>query len=145
MTNKTIMAKTKIILISIFFLLAVFLDAEKAGADWSLGLCIGDGCGSGSGGGGWNPGALSMYGLPEGSIINIIENILYWLLAVLGIAGVIGFVISGILYLISTGDETMIDRAKEAMKWSIVGVVVGLAGVVVIQAVNLMLNAVSGF
>lgn len=138
------MAKT--IFILIFLLLAVFLSVEKVSAATSVNVCTGDACGRGGwGSGGWNPGALSVYNLPEGSVIDIIENILYWLLAVLGIAGVIGFVISGILYLISTGEEAMIERAKNAMKWSIVGVVVGLIGVVVIQAVNLMLGAVSDF
>lgn len=134
--------KTKIASIIIIISILLF-PAITVASDWTLDLCLGDGCDRV--GGGWNPGALSAYGLPEGSVFSIIENILYWLLAVLGIAGVIGFVISGILYLISAGDETMIDRAKDAMKWSIVGVVVGLAGLVVIQAVNLMLGAVSGF
>lgn len=66
-------------------------------------------------------------------------------MAILGIIGVIGFIISGILYLISTGDETIIERAKAAMKWSIVGVIVGLMGVVIIQAIDLALRGYSGF
>lgn len=95
--------------------------------------------------GGWSVMNVYGYGLPSGSIFGIIRNILYWLLGALGIFGVIGFVISGIMYLVSTGDESMIERAKEAMKWSFVGIVVGLIGVVIIRAVNLMLNAQSGF
>ncbi|MFA6973659.1 MAG: hypothetical protein WC238_02905 [Parcubacteria group bacterium] len=94
----------------------------------------------------WNPNGLGYAtGLPQGSISGIIMNIMFWLLAMLGIFGVIGFTIAGIMYLVSTGDEGMIDKAKEAMKWSIVGILVGLLGVVVIQAIDLMLNQFSNF
>lgn len=91
----------------------------------------------------WNVSSLTSYGLPSGTLTNIITNILLWLLFMLGIVGVIGFVVSGIMYLISTGDQTMIDRAKKGMTYSIVGVIVGLAGVVIIQAVNSILGGSS--
>jgi hypothetical protein len=44
------------------------------------------------------------------------------------------------MYLIAAGDDTMITRAKKAMTYSIVGVVVGLAGLVIISAVNAILS-----
>jgi len=140
----------KKIFIASVFLMALFSFAIPAMAlDWGFSVSVGSGgsTGTGYGGGGapWNPWVLSATGLPSGSIIGIISNILYWLLALLGILGVIGFVISGILYLVSTGDEGMIDRAKRAMTWSIVGILVGLLGVVAIQAIHLMLNAYSNF
>ncbi|MFC1644417.1 hypothetical protein ACFL08_00145 [Patescibacteria group bacterium] len=78
--------------------------------------------------------------LPKGSIFGIIEQIMQWLLGLVGLFGVIGFAIAGILYLTAAGDETRIDTAKRAMVWSIVGVVVALLGVVIIQAVNSMLG-----
>ena len=134
-------------------ILAVFLLASPLMAAAGFGFSFGSsgsgtsfslGFGSGSGGG-WNSGILSSTGLPSGSIMGIIENIMFWLLGLLGIIGVIGFVISGILYLVSTGDDDMMGRAKKAMQYSIIGVIVGLIGVVIIQAINLMLNAVSNF
>lgn len=91
--------------------------------------------GTSSNSGGWSLSSIQQYGLPEGSILDIIKNILLWLLAALGIIGVIGFVIAGIMYLISAGDEDMAGKAKNAMKWSIYGVVVALAGLVIIQAI----------
>jgi hypothetical protein len=81
--------------------------------------------------------------LPSGTIFNIVESVLNWLLALLGIFGIIGFVISGIIYLVSAGDEDTIERAKRAMTWSIIGVIVGLMGFVIIQAVNSMLGGSS--
>lgn len=88
----------------------------------------------------WNIEDLDTFNLPGAPVIDIIANILFWLLAVLGIIGVIGFVISGLLYLTSAGNEGQIETAKRAMKYSIIGVIVGLAGLVVIQAVYFMLN-----
>ncbi len=83
--------------------------------------------------------------LPVSSIYEIINNTLSWLLAVLGFIAVMGFVISGIQYLLAAGDEGMIDRAKNAMKYSIIGVIVALGGYVVIFAVNNWLNAGTRF
>lgn len=75
-------------------------------------------------------------GLPDGTIYNIIGSTLQWLLAILGFIAVIGFVISGILYLTAAGNETQIEKAKNAMTYSIVGVIVALMGYVIIQAVE---------
>jgi hypothetical protein len=91
----------------------------------------------------WNVGNVSGFSLPSGSIYKIIENLLYWFLSILGFVGIIGFVVSGIMYLISTGDDDMIKRAKKGMTASIVGVIVGLAGVVVIQAISVALSGTS--
>jgi hypothetical protein len=63
-----------------------------------------------------------------------------WLLAILGIFGIIGFVISGILYLTAAGTDDQISTAKNAMKYSIIGVIVALLGFVIIQAVNTLLS-----
>jgi len=74
--------------------------------------------------------------LPKTQLSTIIMNIAFWLLAIFGFVAVIGFVISGIIYLVSSGDEDTQERAKRAMIYSITGVLVGLAGLIVIYAVN---------
>lgn len=74
--------------------------------------------------------------LPTGSIYNIIKNFMLWILALVGIFGIIGFAIAGILYLTAAGNEEQIERAKRAMLMSIVGVIVALVGWVIIQAVQ---------
>lgn len=80
-------------------------------------------------------------GLPDGSIYNIISATLSWLLAILGFIAIIAFVISGILYLTSAGNEGQAEQAKNAMKYAIIGVVVALIGYVVVQAVDTFLMA----
>jgi len=93
------------------------------------------------GGGGWDPDTLSnTVGLPEGSIYNIIYYLMLWILGIFGFIGIIGFVISGIMYLTAAGNEEQIKKAKRAMMFSIIGVLVGLVGLVVIFAVDTMLG-----
>lgn len=96
---------------------------------------------------GWTTGLLNAQNseLPGGSIFNIITNILDWLLALIGVIGVIGFAIAGILYLTSAGDEGRIETAKKAMTYSIIGVIVAISGLVIIYAASNMLSGFSGF
>jgi hypothetical protein len=82
-------------------------------------------------------------GLPSGSLIGIITNFMNWLLIVVGILGVIGFVIAGIIYLTAAGDDSQIERGKQTMVYSIIGVIVALVGVIVIKAVQGMLGGTS--
>ncbi len=79
-------------------------------------------------------------GLPAGSIMSIVTSSMNWLLVMVGILGVIGFVISGIIYLTAAGNEDQISTGKRAMIASITGVIVALVGVVFIQAVRSMLS-----
>ena len=90
---------------------------------------------------GWNKSNYDMTGLPHPTLLQIITNIASWLLMIFGFIAIIGFVISGIIYLISAGDEDAQERAKRAMIYSITGVIVGLAGLVVIYAVGNLLSA----
>ncbi|MFZ1655078.1 MAG: hypothetical protein WAT84_04595 [Candidatus Moraniibacteriota bacterium] len=88
---------------------------------------------------------VSNSGLPVSSVYGIISNTLSWLLAVLGFIAVMGFVISGIQYLLAAGDEGMAERAKNAMKYSIIGVIVALMGYVVIRAIHIWLAGGTNF
>ncbi|OGI31086.1 MAG: hypothetical protein A3G09_00055 [Candidatus Moranbacteria bacterium RIFCSPLOWO2_12_FULL_48_12] len=65
---------------------------------------------------------------------------MWWLLAVFGMIAIIAFVISGIQYLISAGNEAMIETAKRNMMYSMLGVLVGLSGWVIIRAIDAALN-----
>ena len=75
--------------------------------------------------------------------MGIVSNLLFWLLSMFAVLGIIGFVLSGIFYLVSAGNEDMVDKGKDGIKWSIVGILVGLSGFVIMQAINLMLGGMS--
>ncbi len=83
--------------------------------------------------------------LPSSSIYEIVSAVMRWILAIVGIIGVIGFAIAGILYLTAAGDETQIDKAKKAMTYSIIGVIVALFGLVALTAVENLLGAQDRF
>lgn len=85
---------------------------------------------------GWNIGNISGFGLPDQPIWNIVRNLVLWTLYIFGFLGILGFVISGIMYLISFGDDDMIKKAKKAMYYSIIGVIVGLVGFILIQSIQ---------
>ncbi len=85
-------------------------------------------------------GNAGMSGLPSGTVSNIVMNLMYWLLGLVGVIGIIGFVIAGILYIIAAGDEGKMEMGKNAMTWSIIGMIVALMGYVIIQAVDSMLG-----
>lgn len=78
--------------------------------------------------------------LPEGSIYGIINNVMNWILGIVGILGVIGFAIAGILYLTAAGDDGRIQTAKNAMMYSIIGVVVALVGLIALKAAEGLLG-----
>lgn len=119
------MKKIKQVLYAVFAV-ALATAPTMAGAQWSVGQRN-----------------AAAGGTPRGTIIGIVEQTMYWLLAVIGFIGIIGFVISGILYLTAAGDEAQIEKAKGAMMYSIIGIIVALLGFVVIQAVTAWLSGAS--
>jgi preprotein translocase subunit Sss1 len=136
--------KQKIQYAFLFVLVTIASTLPKAASAFSLnlGFSTGDSSSVSTGapaGGGFSLG--SSYGLPSGSIFGILSNLLDWLLAIFAILGIVGFIISGILYLTSAGDDTQIEKAKTAMMYSIMGILVGLIGFIVMQAVFSLLMA----
>ncbi len=91
----------------------------------------------------WNPDDPDMVGsnLSQAPIAGIISNIVFWLLGTLEAVSLIAFIIAGIMYLTASGDETQSGKAKKAMTYSILGVIVGLSGFVIYQAAAYLLNA----
>lgn len=84
----------------------------------------------------WNPSNYSGSGLSNTSVTTLIVNIMKWLLYLLGFIAIIGFVIAGVLYLTAYGDDGQIKKAKTAMLFSIVGVLVALIGFIIVTAVT---------
>ncbi|PIW94204.1 MAG: hypothetical protein COZ86_02245 [Candidatus Moranbacteria bacterium CG_4_8_14_3_um_filter_41_13] len=83
-------------------------------------------------------------GLANESFYDLISRILNWLLGLTGILAVIGFVISGILYLTAAGDEDQVEKAKSVMMYSIIGLVVALIGLIVVNALSGLLGNAGG-
>lgn len=122
--------------------LAVDWGVGYNSATGSIGVVLGS---NGTATGGSGVGLSNPYGLPSGSILGIMSGLLFWLLSIFAIFGIIGFLISGILYLMAGADEGNAEKGKEGMKWSIMGVIVGLSGFIIMQAVSALLSGGSNF
>ncbi|HCU70828.1 MAG TPA: hypothetical protein DIC35_03715 [Candidatus Moranbacteria bacterium] len=79
-------------------------------------------------------------GLANVDITRILTNVLNWMLGVIGIIALIGFVISGGQYILSGGDEKMMEKGKHNMQYSIMGIVVVLGSFVIIKAIDAILK-----
>ncbi|QQS21085.1 MAG: hypothetical protein IPL87_00925 [Candidatus Moraniibacteriota bacterium] len=79
-------------------------------------------------------------GLSETSVAEIVVNLMRWMLFLFGFLAIIAFIISGIQYLTSAGNMNTIETAKRNMKYSIIGVIVALAGLVIIVAIDALLR-----
>ena len=63
-------------------------------------------------------------------------NMLQYLLGIVGLIAIIGFVVSGALYFFSAGNERMLDRAKKSFWASVIGVVISLSALIIIRVVQ---------
>ena len=93
----------------------------------------------------WNMGATQSaatgFGVSTSTPTAILTAVINYALALIGFLGVLGFVIAGIMYLISGGDETMTAKAKSYMISCIIGVIIALLGYVVMAAISSLLGA----
>lgn len=123
--------------------------SANCSADCSNGGVGSGGTGSGTGGtgtGGTGTGSstsavripsASAIGLSDATVIIVLLRMLNWLLIIAGVIAVIAFVISGIQYLVSAGNDSIIETAKRNMIYSIVGVIVMLSGLVIVNAIDM--------
>lgn len=74
-------------------------------------------------------------GLSSAPIYVILSNIFSWLMGLFTTLAVVAFVISGIQYLMASGDETLAKSAKNNANNAIIGIIVGLSGFIIIKAI----------
>ena len=86
-------------------------------------------------------GQATAVGVSTSTTSAILTNIVNYALAIIGFLGVLGFIISGIMYLVSAGDEKLAEKAKGYMVNSIIGITVALLGYVVMAAISTLLGA----
>lgn len=84
-------------------------------------------------------------GLSDREVIPIVMNFADWILTIFAVLALIALVIAGIMYLTAMGDEKSVESAKKTAKWAVIGIVVALSGVIIITAINAMLNADTGY
>ena len=80
-------------------------------------------------------------GLSEASLADVITSLAASLLEIFGIIAVIAFIVTGFQYLLANGDEKEMQGAKRNLTYSIISVIVALSGVIIVGAINSLLNA----
>ncbi|GBE17063.1 hypothetical protein BMS3Abin15_00899 [bacterium BMS3Abin15] len=60
---------------------------------------------------------------------------LQFLLSIVGILALIMLVVGGIMYLTSAGDEERITKGKNIFKWSVIGIIIAMAALVIVSQV----------
>ncbi len=66
---------------------------------------------------------------------NRVTTVINWLLGIAATIAVLFIIISGIRYIISTGDQNEITGAKATLKYSIMGLIVVILAMVVVNVV----------
>ena len=84
-------------------------------------------------------------GLSSAPISLILSNVFSWLMGLFTTFAVMAFIISGIQYLTSTGDEGQLETAKRNAMYALLGVVVGLSGFVIVKAIAAAISGQSYF
>jgi len=89
---------------------------------------------------GWSEEFVTGTGLSTASVYEVIRTLLNWLLGIIGVLALVGFVISGIMYITAAGDEDRVDKAKAMLTYSIIGIVVALVGLIIVQALSYIIG-----
>lgn len=84
-------------------------------------------------------------GLSDEDIPTLLMTIMNWLLGILGMIGILAFIISGLQYLTAAGDEKQAETAKRNIQYAIIGVVVALSGYVVVKTIDAVLQGDTSF
>ena len=69
------------------------------------------------------------------SLLQILLNVLNFLLAIIGTLAVIMFVVGGIMYFAAAGDQSRLDTGKRIVTYSAVGIAIALGGLVIVRQI----------
>lgn len=72
----------------------------------------------------------------SGGVFDIIGNVIALLIQYVAVFAVIMVMVGGIMFLISTGDEERVKRAKKIIIWSLVGVLLSVSAWLLIGFIN---------
>lgn len=76
----------------------------------------------------------------NGPIVAVLTYFLDWILTIFVVLAVLGFVGSGVMYVTSGGGEQK-ETAKKWLTFSIIGVFVGLASLIIVKTIQQILSA----
>ncbi|EKD58850.1 MAG: hypothetical protein ACD_56C00039G0007 [uncultured bacterium] len=84
-------------------------------------------------------------GLSDAPIYLILSNIFSWLMGLFTTLAIGAFVLSGVQYTTAAGSDDQMKTAKNNAKYALIGIIVGLSGFIVLQAVSAALSGSKGY
>ncbi len=76
--------------------------------------------------------ARNEFDLPDNTPEDVLLNFLEWTTMILAVVATLAFVISGIMLITSGGNPEQINKAKDFIKYSIIGLIVSLSAHIII-------------
>lgn len=73
-------------------------------------------------------------------LAQVVARFMHLLLNIIGIVGIVAFVISGLIYLTSAGSPDQAEQAKRALFYAITGLIVGIGAFIIVATVNMLLS-----
>ena len=77
----------------------------------------------------------------EGDAVSVVKNVLGAVCGITAILATIVIIIGGVMYMTSRGSEEKVKRAKDAILYAVIGLIVSIAAYAI---VNFVLNNVKG-
>lgn len=74
------------------------------------------------------------------TLSGIATNVLNFLLSIVGVIGIIMLVVGGLMYLTAAGDEDRINSGKKIVNYSIIGIAIALAALVIVTQIANFFN-----
>lgn len=74
------------------------------------------------------------------SLLDIADNVLTFLLSIVGILAIISMVIGATMYLMAYGDDDRIKTGKQIIKYSLIGIAVALAALILVEQVGTLIG-----
>jgi uncharacterized membrane protein len=74
------------------------------------------------------------------TLVEILTTALNFLLAIVGVIAIIMLVIGGLMYLLSAGDEDRMKTGKKIVIYSLIGIAIALAALVLVTQVAVLLG-----
>ncbi len=75
------------------------------------------------------------------TLLEIAQNVLNFLLSIVGIIAIISLVIGGGMYLTSAGDEGRAETGKKITQYAIVGIIIALGSLVIVKQIATLIGA----
>ncbi len=88
---------------------------------------------------------IKTFGFKPTTITGVVTATMKWLIGIVGSVAIIMFVVAGIMYMTSAGDETQAENAKKTARYALYGTIVALGSMVVLQAISVMLKGSPDF